>query len=347
MPPDLTSAPPAARKTAAILSRTDQGPAERMFTTAIRSRLERSFRLLPGIMTPKFLEDGAHRAEEVQVVFGTWGFPILDAAGVSRFSSAEHLFYAAGSIKPFGRAWLEAGIPVSSSKDSNARMVADFCLAQILLATKRYFQRTQRCRSPEDWQQMLTELPSQAGHRGAAVGLIGGGLIAQHLIRHLKSRDFEIHLVDPYLSDAEIHNLGVKRCSLEEVFAECEVVSNHLPNLPSLEGVIQGHHFLSMRAGATFINTGRGAQIRENEMTTVLAERDDLIVLLDVTNPEPPNKGSLLYTLPNVLLSPHMAGCVGQETQLLVEEAVTSAERWLRGETLTNLESLDRYDLIA
>lgn len=79
----------------------------------------------------------------------------------------------------------------------------------------------------------------------------------------------------------------------------------------------------------------------------VLEERPDLIALLDVTDPEPPDAQSRLYTMPNVLLSSHIAGCVGQEAQLLVHEAIESAEKWLRGERLDNLELLEQFHIVA
>ena len=71
--------------------------------------------------------------------------------------------------------------------------------------------------------------------------------------------------------------------------------------------------FRSMRPGATFINTGRGAQVNESDMAAVFGARPDLTALLDVTWPEPPEAGSPLYTLPNVHLSSHIAGSLGNE----------------------------------
>ena len=71
--------------------------------------------------------------------------------------------------------------------------------------------------------------------------------------------------------------------------------------------------FERMQPYATFINTGRGATIDEPGMLAVLARRPDLTALLDVTDPEPPPAGSPIYTLENVLLSPHIAGSIDRE----------------------------------
>lgn len=68
-----------------------------------------------------------------------------------------------------------------------------------------------------------------------------------------------------------------------------------------------------MRQGATFINTGRGAQVDEAGLIEVFKRRPDLTALLDITCPEPPEDGSELYTLPNIHLSSHIAGSKNDE----------------------------------
>jgi phosphoglycerate dehydrogenase-like enzyme len=138
-------------------------------------------------------------------------------------------------------------------------------------------------------------------------------MIGRKLIELLKPFTLKVVVVDPHLSDADARTLGVAKVSLEEAFADALVVSNHLPNLPELRGVLNEPLLASMRPGATFINTGRGAQVDEAAMAKVFAARPDLTALLDVTNPEPPEADSPLYRLPNVRLSTHIAGSLGDE----------------------------------
>ena len=69
-------------------------------------------------------------------------------------------------------------------------------------------------------------------------------------------------------------------------------------------------------------------------MIKVLQERPDLTALLDVTWPEPPADGSLLWELPNVVISPHIGGTVGDECPRLSALAIDEFERWLQGEPL-------------
>jgi len=320
---------------------------ESMFGPEARARISRSFDLRPEFLTMDEIESGKVPVDEIQVLFGSWGFPILTDAQVQAFSSLEHVFYAAGSIKQFGLPLLNANIQIASAKGANSRVVADFCLGQILLAAKRYFQNVASYRHPEESRKLKDFMYSFAGYTGTKIGLLGCGKVSQCLIGHLRQRNFSIQVVDPYLTTTAATELGVTKTSMEEVFAQCEIVSNHLPDLPALSGVIGKKHFASMPAGSTFINTGRGAQVKEDELVEVLAKRSDLIALLDVTDPEPPHVQSKLYSLPNVLLSSHIAGCVGQEAHLLVDEVIASAEKWLRQEPLDNLERLEQFDIVA
>jgi phosphoglycerate dehydrogenase-like enzyme len=121
---------------------------------------------------------------------------------------------------------------------------------------------------------------------------------------------------------------------LEDIFRRADVVSLHTPWLPETEGMITGQHFTLMKPNAAFINTARGAVVRESEMIAVLEQRPDLLAVLDVTYPEPPVPGSPLYTLPNVVLTPHIAGALGPETRRLGEMMLDELQRYLRGEPL-------------
>ena len=77
--------------------------------------------------------------------------------------------------------------------------------------------------------------------------------------------------------------------------------------------MLNGKRFASMKPYATFLNTGRGATVREDELIAVLTARPDLCALLDVTDPEPPAPTSPLLSLPNVFLTPHISG--SQQTE--------------------------------
>jgi len=141
--------------------------------------------------------------------------------------------------------------------------------------------------------------------------------------------------------------LGVNLVTLSEAFAQGYVVSNHLPDIPDLKGVLNRNLFQSMRPNATFINTGRGAQVDEAALIEVFRSRPDLTALLDVTEPEPPALESPLYSLPNVQLSSHIAGAAHDEWGRLGDFVIEEFERYCSGKELLYSEALDLLNRLA
>ena len=141
-----------------------------------------------------------------------------------------------------------------------------------------------------------------------------------------------------------LKSLGVTLCSLEELFSTCTVVSNHLANNEQTRGMLNGALFSSMRPYATFLNTGRGAQVVEDDLVDVLTARPDLTAVLDVTYPEPPAEGHAFYSLPNCVLTPHIAGSSGDEVHRMAEYMKDEFDRLIAGEACryeVNLKMLE------
>ena len=293
-----------------------------------RDELALITRLHPEVQNLASLEVNAEVLRETQVIFSTWGMPNLRKEHFDQLPNLKAVFYAAGSVKGFAELFLDRNIEIMSSWAANAVPVAEFSLAQILLATKGYFFNTQSYKNPSSINF------KGRGNFGATVALLGCGQIARKLIELLKPFELKLMVVDPYLSDSDSKSLGVQKVSLEEAFAQAYVVSNHLPNLMELREVIKGKHFASMLDHATFINTGRGAQVHEPEMLEVFQSRPDLTALLDVTCPEPPIEGSLLYKLPNIHLSSHIAGSLGDEVVRMADYAIADFKKWFKGEPM-------------
>jgi phosphoglycerate dehydrogenase-like enzyme len=162
------------------------------------------------------------------------------------------------------------------------------------------------------------------GNYNSKVGILGVGTIGKRIINLIKSMNIktEILVYDPYFTEEQAEKFGVKKASLEEIFSTCDVISNHVANLPSTERMINKSHFSLMKDYSTFINTGRGQQIIESELAEVLKNNRTLTALLDVSHPEPPaddGENSELYKLDNVILSPHVAGVIGNELNRLGE----------------------------
>jgi phosphoglycerate dehydrogenase-like enzyme len=139
---------------------------------------------------------------------------------------------------------------------------------------------------------------------------------------------------DPFLTPEEADELGVERASLDEVFSRSDVVSLHAPCFPETVGMVTGRHLGRMRTGATFINTARGALVRQQEMIDVASRRADLQFVLDVADPEPLPRESPLYELDNVVLTPHIAGSAGNECRRMGRTMVEELDRFIAGQPL-------------
>lgn len=280
------------------------------------------------------LEANPDGFKDVEYVFSTWSMPGggEDKDDFARFfPSCKAFFYAAGSVKYFADHWLNRGIRIFSAFAANAIPVAEYSVAQILLANKGFFHASRMLVKPEMHSEALDVSKKHCGNYDAKIGIIGAGMIGKKVIELLKPYKLNIFVFDKFLSEEQIATLGATKATLEEIFESCDVVSNHLANVPQTVGIIKGEHFAKMKEYATFINTGRGAQICEDEMISVLKERKDITALLDVTIEEPPVQDSPLYTMENVVLTPHIAGSQANEVQRMSELVVDQFENLLAG----------------
>jgi phosphoglycerate dehydrogenase-like enzyme len=330
---------------AAFLSGTDcVSIISQIFDEARRQRLAQSAELLPAILTPKNFDEHREAAAQVEVLFATWGIP-GELLTQTHFPSLRAVFYAAGSIKGFGRPVLERGIQVTTAKSANAITVAQYCVGQIILSCKDYFRNLRSYRAPSLWEPRSLLLGP--GVYGGTIALLGMGAVARELVLMLRLFQLQVIAVDPYLSQADATKLGVKIVTMEEAFAQAYVVSNHLPDLPTLQGVLDRRLFASMSPNATFMNTGRGGQINEKDLIDIATTRPDLTMLLDVTDPEPAVADSPLFTLPNIYLTSHIAGAWNQDLHRFGDTMIEEFERYCAGQPLRFAESLDAYDRSA
>ena len=280
----------------------------------------------------------------VEVIFSTWGMLSPTKEQIAEYlPKLKAVFYGAGSVQYFARPFIESGIEVFSAWAAHAVPVAEYTVAQIILANKGYFQRFHHIPG-KAWERSSGGYFT--GNFGNKVGLIGIGMIGKLVASMLKVYNLDILAFDPFLPDEKAAELGIRKVSLETLFSECTVISNHLANNPQTVGMLNGKLFELMKPNATFINTGRGAQVVEDDLIAALEAEPSRVALLDVTMPEPPKPDSKFYTLPNVFLSPHIAGSLGDEVARMGDYMAEEFGRWENGEatkwgvTLKMLETM-------
>lgn len=306
-------------KTAVFIG--SSGNVERVFSQDVREKLNQTlFFPIDRVIAKSELNDYRDVLEKTDYIFSTWGMPSFTNEEIREYlPSLKAVFYAAGSVQQFARPFLEEGVAVFSSWAANGVPVAEYTFAEIILASKGFYQRLHRQADGSSWGNRSVGIDFP-GNYEIKVGVIGAGMIGKMVIDRLKTLDkINVLVFDPFLSDEKAEKLGVCKTSLTQLFEECDVITNHLANNPATVGMINANCFNRMKPHAVFINTGRGAQVVEKDMIEALRAVPTRAAVLDVTYPEPPEADSPLYTLENVFLTPHIAGSIGNEVRRMGE----------------------------
>lgn len=315
-----------------------------VFPESVRTALARNVRFVAPPKTAAELRADLSILREVEALFCSWGAPTFDRELLDAAPRLRVVFYAAGTVRAFVTPdFWQRRIRITSAAEANALPVAAFACAAIILSLKQVWRHHHEVKT-------TGRLPGHGmipGVVGSTVGLVALSRTGRAVAGHLQAFPLRVLAHDPTLSDADVRACGAEPVSLDELFATSDVVSLHAPLLPETRGLIRGEHFRAMKPGATFINTARGAIVREQEMIAVLEARPDLTAVLDVTDPEPPAAGSKLYSLPNVVLTPHIAGAVSREHILLGNYVVAELQRYLAGEPMRGEIEEHRLPLLA
>jgi len=319
-----------------------------LITPELRERLSRSCTLANREPLRDYETAEARRLlAEAEILFTGWGAARIDAPLLATAPRLRLIAHAGSAVKPVAgpEVW-QAGIAVTAAAMANAMPVAEYALAMILLANKRAFPVRERFRAERKlWQpQWLT--PGEPGNYGAVVGIVGASRIGRRLLALLKPFDLTILVCDPYLTEDEARALGAEKATLAELMARSDVASLHAPSLPETTGMIGRAELAAMRDGATLINTARGALVDHLALTEELVS-GRLNAILDVTEPEPLPPDTPLYDLPNVVLTPHIAGAAGHETRRMAELLADEIERFVAGQPLLHAVTAEMLPRVA
>ncbi|PZF82650.1 hydroxyacid dehydrogenase [Jiangella anatolica] len=303
-----------------------------LFDDELRARLDGLADLvLPGPVAtfrPPEVRAALARAD---VLLTSWGSPPLDEdvlAGAPRLRAVLH---AAGSVKHHvtDACW-DRGLTVTTAAAANAVPVAEYTLAAILSAGKRVPQFAAGLRArPGDWS-WRDEVGAASNYR-RVIGVVGFSRIGRRVAELLRPFDLTVLVADPYADPVAVAAAGADLVELDDLLARADVVTLHAPSLPETRHLIDARRCALMSDGATLINTARGALV-DHAALTAECERGRLSAVLDVTEPEPLPPDSPLYRLPNVVLTPHVAGALGTECRRLAALALDELERFAAGQ---------------
>lgn len=317
---------------------------ENQFDTARLARL-RELASLPDPVWTDDLDDPAlaARLAEVEVLLTGWGAPQLDEVRLERMPRLKAMLHCAGTIRPqVTEAFWLRGIRASNVADANSIPVAEYTLAAIIMAGKKapFIAADPQARSGVG---ATIERFGELSNLGRTIGVVGYSRVGRRVVDLVQQLEGVTCLVaDPYADPLEVKASGGEVVPLEVLLPRVDVLSLHAPALPSTQGMIGAAELAALRDHATLINTARGSLV-----DTAALEREcssgRLNAIIDVTEPEPLPADSVLFTLPNVMVTPHIAGSLGSELHRMTDAALDELERYVTGEPL--LDEITSADL--
>ena len=317
-----------------------------MFTSTQLDELSR----LVSIDTSRAITDFSTVADtelaELELLITGWGAPRVDASVLERMPRLTAAIHTAGTVKGHldTEVW-NRGIRVTTAAEANSVPVAEFALAMILLAGKNtlgvaadYATRSERVN--------LTKVYPGIGNYRSTVGIIGASRIGRRVLELLRPFDLEVLVSDPFLSPDDAVALGATPVDLPTLLRSSRVISLHAPYTPSTHGMITATDLALIPDGSTILNTARPRIIDDAALEAELVS-GRLSAILDVTDPEPLPLDSVLRDLPNVFLTPHLAGAQGNELTRLGESALDEVRRLVAGEPAAYPVTLEQLATMA
>jgi phosphoglycerate dehydrogenase-like enzyme len=177
---------------------------------------------------------------------------------------------------------------------------------------------------------------------GKALGLLGVGRIGTNVARMARALSMTVIAYDPFVDATDVAQAGIQMVdSLDQLLADADVVSLHLPLTSETEQLMNAGHIAQMKPGAILINTARGGLVDHDALLAALGSGRLFGAGLDVTDPEPLPPDHPLLHRDDVVVTPHVAAATAAGKARLYESAVTQALQVLRGEYPNHLVNPD------
>ncbi|MDQ6672854.1 MAG: hydroxyacid dehydrogenase [Chloroflexota bacterium] len=230
------------------------------------------------------------------------------------------------------------GVRVVDTTHGSSLPVAEWALALMLVGLRNAAEHYRRLIAGEEYRRSSDDPGFRVGElTGQTVGLIGLGHIGRRLIELLQPFHCRVLVHDPYVPKEVALAVGAQLTSLEHVMADADVVVCCAPLTPRTQGMIGVGELDLLKPDSVFVNVSRGA-IVDPEALIARARRGDIRVCLDVFDPEPIPAASPIRDLPNVFLSPHIAGVTAACRPRFFSFMVDELERFFAGhETLFDI----------
>lgn len=239
-----------------------------------------------------------------EVIISSWGTPPIGKEILDVCPNLKLVAHAAGSVKPVATDMMfERGVRISSASTALADGVAEFTLGIAIAACKRVFTLS-RDTAAGLWRENVETVKD---FYDIKFGIVSAGLIGRKVMKLLKNFKIDVLVYDPFFTEDQIRELGGTKCELERLLSECDIISVHTPALPETNKMFNKNNLPLIKDGAVLINTARGTLFDEEDLTAEL-KKNRFFACLDVLTEEPPSSDFEIRSLPNVILTPHIAG---------------------------------------
>ena len=228
----------------------------------------------------------------------------------------------------------ERGIPVCYTPARNAAATAEYTIG-LLLAAMRRLAEGHKDLTAGIWHGDFY-VYSEAGTEleGKTAGLVGFGAVGRRVARVLRAFGAEVLVADPYVDPAEVEAVGATAIAFADLLPRAEVLSLHARLTPETHHLIGRDEIARLPTGAVLVNAARGGLLDQDALCDALDAGTLRAAALDVYDPEPPSPGSRLFSTPNLVLSPHLAGASRETAERAAAMAAAEVGRYLRGERL-------------
>ncbi|UDL93019.1 2-hydroxyacid dehydrogenase [Lichenihabitans sp. PAMC28606] len=232
----------------------------------------------------------------------------------------------------------ERGIKVVNTPGRNASAVAEFAIGAILSET-RMIRAGHEALRQGIWRGELYRADTTGRELNEmTVGIIGYGAIGSRVVKLLKAFGCKILVADPYVQISAADKAdGVEHVGLETLLEQSDVITLHSRVTPETTGFIGRDAFALMRPGTIFVNTARGPMVDYDALYDALASGHLRGAMLETFAVEPVPPDWPLLKLPNVTLTPHIAGASVRTVTYAAEQAAEDVRRYIKGEPLLNL----------
>lgn len=289
-------------------------------------------------------EDIIPLLRDADIAITSWGNIGIGSDLLEYAPDLKLVAHAAGSVKPIVTdALFEKGVKVTSSARILSTGVSETALGLTIACAKDFFQWNRKI-SQGEW---ITDYSTITELYGITIGVIGAGFAGAHYIELLQVFDVDVAAYDPLRSAEELSAMGARKMELQELLAASDIISLHAPSLDSTYHMIDEKALARMKDQAILINTARGSLIDEDALYHAMSAGKLKYACLDVTDPEPPTPDNPLRSLPNCIMTPHIAGQANNGKLRIGDHVLSEITRFLNGEPLRDEITRDMLSTMA